>query len=54
MWNGVNSIIPNSLSGSPCYPAQIYGKDRRYWRKYIQFDFNQLIRLATQEIIGFK
>uniref|UniRef100_H3C0F9 ATP-dependent DNA helicase Q4 n=1 Tax=Tetraodon nigroviridis TaxID=99883 RepID=H3C0F9_TETNG len=40
--------------GSPCYPAQTYGKDRRYWRKYIQFDFNQLIRLATQEIIGFK
>ncbi|XP_072226828.1 ATP-dependent DNA helicase Q4 [Leuresthes tenuis] len=40
--------------GSPCYPAQTYGKDRRYWRKYIQFDFNQLIRLATQEIIHFK
>ncbi|MEQ2270901.1 hypothetical protein XENORESO_016764, partial [Xenotaenia resolanae] len=40
--------------GSPCYPAQIYGKDRRYWRKYIRFDFNQLIRLATQEIIHFK
>ncbi|XP_069550310.1 ATP-dependent DNA helicase Q4 [Brachyistius frenatus] len=40
--------------GSPCYPAQIYGKDRRYWRKYIQFDFNHLIRMATQEIIRFK
>uniref|UniRef100_A0A8D3DYQ4 DNA 3'-5' helicase n=1 Tax=Scophthalmus maximus TaxID=52904 RepID=A0A8D3DYQ4_SCOMX len=40
--------------GSPCYPAVTYGKDRRYWRKYIQFDFNQLIRLATQEIICFK
>ncbi|XP_053190225.1 ATP-dependent DNA helicase Q4 [Scomber japonicus] len=40
--------------GSPCYPALTYGKDRRYWRKYIQFDFNQLIRLATQEIIRFK
>ncbi|XP_051926271.1 ATP-dependent DNA helicase Q4 isoform X1 [Hippocampus zosterae] len=40
--------------GSPCYPAQIYGRDRRYWRKYIQFDFNQLIKLATQEIIQFK
>uniref|UniRef100_A0A3Q4BS60 DNA 3'-5' helicase n=1 Tax=Mola mola TaxID=94237 RepID=A0A3Q4BS60_MOLML len=40
--------------GSPCYPAQIYGRDRRYWRMYIQFDFNQLIRLATQEIIRFK
>nr|XP_043909169.1 ATP-dependent DNA helicase Q4 isoform X2 [Solea senegalensis] len=39
---------------SPCYPAQTYGRDRRYWRKYIQFDFNQLIRLAIQEIICFK
>ncbi|KAK2830464.1 hypothetical protein Q5P01_018395 [Channa striata] len=40
--------------GSPCYPAQTYGRDRHFWRKYIQFDFNQLIRLATQEIICFK
>ncbi|KAM9386011.1 ATP-dependent DNA helicase Q4 [Pholidichthys leucotaenia] len=40
--------------GSPCYPAQTYGRDRRFWRKYIRFDFNQLIRLATQEIINFK
>ncbi|KAM6899998.1 ATP-dependent DNA helicase Q4 [Xenentodon cancila] len=40
--------------GSPCYPAQTYGRDRRYWRKYIKFDFNELIRLATQEIIRFK
>uniref|UniRef100_A0A3B4CKC3 DNA 3'-5' helicase n=1 Tax=Pygocentrus nattereri TaxID=42514 RepID=A0A3B4CKC3_PYGNA len=37
--------------GSPCYPAQMYGRDRRYWRKYIHFDFNEIIRLATQEII---
>ncbi|XP_077446236.1 ATP-dependent DNA helicase Q4 isoform X4 [Stigmatopora argus] len=40
--------------GSPCFPAQTYGRDRRYWRKYIQFDFNQLIKMATQEIIRFK
>lgn len=38
-------------AGSPCYPAQVYGRDRRYWRKYIQFDFNEIIRLATLEII---
>ncbi|XP_035284076.1 ATP-dependent DNA helicase Q4 [Anguilla anguilla] len=37
--------------GSPCYPAQTFGRDRRYWRKYIQFDFNEIIRFATQEII---
>lgn len=39
------------FAGSPCYPAQTYGRDRRYWRKYLQFDFNEIIRLATQEII---
>lgn len=48
------TVYPISLSASPCYPAQTYGRDRRYWRKYIQFDFNQLIKLATQEIIRFK
>ncbi|XP_030076796.1 ATP-dependent DNA helicase Q4 [Microcaecilia unicolor] len=40
--------------GSPCYPAQVYGKDRRYWRKYIHIDFNELIHLATEEIIRWK
>ncbi|XP_043924010.1 ATP-dependent DNA helicase Q4 [Protopterus annectens] len=40
--------------GSPCYPAQVYGRDRRYWRKYIHFDFNELIRIATEEIIRMK
>ncbi|CAI5778837.1 ATP-dependent DNA helicase Q4 [Podarcis lilfordi] len=37
--------------GSPRYPAQVYGRDRRFWRKYIHFDFNKIIRMATEEII---
>ncbi|TRY87371.1 hypothetical protein DNTS_003944 [Danionella cerebrum] len=40
--------------GSPCFPAQTYGRDRRFWRKYLQFDFNEIIRLATQEIISMR
>ncbi|KAH0617368.1 hypothetical protein JD844_015453 [Phrynosoma platyrhinos] len=40
--------------GSPCFPAQIYGRDRRFWRKYIHFDFNRVMRLATEEIIRWK
>ncbi|XP_067871838.1 ATP-dependent DNA helicase Q4 [Heterodontus francisci] len=39
---------------SPCYPAQVYGRDRRFWRKYLNFDFNEIIRIATEEIIGMK
>ncbi|XP_064298015.1 ATP-dependent DNA helicase Q4 isoform X1 [Phalacrocorax carbo] len=38
--------------GSPCFPAQIYGRDRRFWRKYLAFDFHRLARLATEEILA--
>ncbi|NWR40627.1 RECQ4 helicase, partial [Tachuris rubrigastra] len=37
---------------SPCFPAQIFGRDRRFWRKHLQLDFQGLSRLATQEILG--
>ncbi|XP_069771077.1 ATP-dependent DNA helicase Q4 isoform X2 [Narcine bancroftii] len=39
---------------SPCYPAKVYGRDRRFWRKYLKFDFHRLIKVATEEIIGLK
>ncbi|KAM9302625.1 LOW QUALITY PROTEIN: ATP-dependent DNA helicase Q4 [Morus bassanus] len=38
--------------GSPCFPAQIYGRDRRFWRKYLAFDFHRLARLAAEEILA--
>ncbi|NXF81551.1 RECQ4 helicase, partial [Sclerurus mexicanus] len=38
--------------GSPRFPAEIYGRDRRFWRKHLQLDFHGLSRLATQEILG--
>ncbi|XP_075599254.1 ATP-dependent DNA helicase Q4 isoform X3 [Balearica regulorum gibbericeps] len=38
--------------GSPCFPAQIYGHDRRFWRKHLPFDFHRLARLATEEILA--
>ncbi|KAJ6661526.1 hypothetical protein lerEdw1_014436 [Lerista edwardsae] len=40
--------------GSPRYPAQVFGRDRRFWRRYIHFDFNRIMRLATEEIIRWK
>lgn len=39
-------------AGSPCFPAQVYGRDRRFWRKYLHFDFHRLARLATEEILA--
>ncbi|XP_035315181.1 ATP-dependent DNA helicase Q4 isoform X1 [Cricetulus griseus] len=36
---------------SPCYPAQVYGQDRRFWRKYLHMNFHALMRLATEELL---
>ncbi|XP_057264064.1 ATP-dependent DNA helicase Q4-like, partial [Pezoporus wallicus] len=38
--------------GSPCFPAQVYGRDRRFWRRYLCMDFHQLARVATEEILA--
>lgn len=40
-----------SITASPCYPAQVYGQDRRFWRKYLHLDFHVLMRLATEELL---
>lgn len=37
--------------GSPCYPAQVYGWDRRFWRRYLHLSFHALMRLATEEVL---
>ncbi|KAM4044045.1 LOW QUALITY PROTEIN: ATP-dependent DNA helicase Q4 [Anomaloglossus baeobatrachus] len=39
---------------SPCYPAQIYGRDRRFWRKYLHLDFNNVMQLCKEEILRLK
>ncbi|KAK1331781.1 hypothetical protein QTO34_007457 [Cnephaeus nilssonii] len=43
--------VPHSTTGSPCFPAQVYGRDRRFWRKYLHLSFHALIKLATEEIL---
>ncbi|XP_074119379.1 ATP-dependent DNA helicase Q4 isoform X2 [Sminthopsis crassicaudata] len=40
--------------GSPRYPAEVYGQDRRFWRKYLHVSFPDLLCLATREILAWK
>lgn len=40
-----------STLASPCYPAQVFGQDRRFWRKYLHLDFHALMHLATEELL---
>ncbi|XP_058515432.1 ATP-dependent DNA helicase Q4 isoform X2 [Ochotona princeps] len=47
----VLSLYPPPPAGSPCYPAQVFGRDQRFWRRYLQLSFHSLMRLATEELI---
>ena len=39
---------------SPCYLAEVWGRDRRFWRKHLDVEFNSLRKFATQELIRFR
>ena len=33
---------------SPCFPAEVWAKERRFWRRHLNVDFNTLCQLATR------
>ena len=39
---------------SPCFPAEVWGRDRRFWRRHLDFDFNKIVKIATKEILRMR
>ena len=39
---------------SPCFPASVWGRERRFWRKHLDVDFNALRKFATQELVKLR
>ena len=39
---------------SPCFPATMWGRDRRFWRRYLDVGFNELCAFITAEIIRLR
>ncbi|XP_072013917.1 ATP-dependent DNA helicase Q4-like [Amphiura filiformis] len=39
---------------SPCYPAQVWGRDRRFWRRHLDYDFSKLVKIATEEVLRMR
>lgn len=39
---------------SPCYPAEVWGRDRRFWRKHLDVDFNSLRKHAIRELLKLR
>ncbi|XP_065608420.1 ATP-dependent DNA helicase Q4 [Cyrtonyx montezumae] len=40
--------------GSPRYPANIYGRDRRFWRQHLRVGFQSIARIAAHEILALR
>ena len=49
-------VIARVLHGipSPCFPAEVWGRARRFWRAQLHVDFNVVRRLATQEMVNMR
>ncbi|XP_067121005.1 ATP-dependent DNA helicase Q4 [Centruroides vittatus] len=40
--------------GSPRFPSEIWSRVRKFWRCYLDVDFNYLIQIANQEILRLR
>ena len=53
-----NQFRPQSIArifqgiSTPCYPANVWGRTQ-FWRRYIDVDFNALVKLAMQEVVHY-
>jgi len=39
---------------SPCFPAIDWGRNKAFWRRYLDVDFHFITRLASEEIVRFR
>ena len=39
---------------SPLFPAEVWGRQHRFWRKHISVDFNLLCQIATKKLLEFR
>jgi ATP-dependent DNA helicase Q4 len=40
--------------GSPRFPAEVWGKVRRFWRSNVNVNFNDLMKIANEELVRLK
>uniref|UniRef100_A0A8U8CI00 DNA 3'-5' helicase n=1 Tax=Geospiza parvula TaxID=87175 RepID=A0A8U8CI00_GEOPR len=51
---GILGIWGCVSAGSPRFPAQVFGRDRRFWRRLLSVEFRPLARLAALEILAWQ
>ncbi|XP_049526785.1 ATP-dependent DNA helicase Q4 isoform X3 [Dermacentor silvarum] len=40
--------------GSPCFPAQVWGRVHRFWRSFLDVDFNTIVNIANKELLSLR
>lgn len=40
--------------GSPCFPAQVWGRVHRFWRSFLDIDFNTILNIANKELLSLR
>lgn len=38
--------------GTPKFPAEIWGRNRMFWRCHLDFDFEHIVKIATQQLLN--
>lgn len=39
---------------SPCFPAKIWGRVHRFWRSFLDVDFNTILNIANKELLSLR
>lgn len=39
--------------GTPKFPPEVWGRQRQFWRSHLEFDFDLICKIATEQLIKF-
>lgn len=39
--------------GTPKFPNEIWGRNRQFWRSHLEFDFDRIVKIATEQLVKF-
>lgn len=38
--------------GTPRFPNEVWGRNRQFWRSHLDFDFEKLVKIATEQLLS--
>lgn len=38
---------------TPKFPSEIWGRNRNFWRSHLEFDYDRIVKVATEQLLKF-